>query len=280
MGEKKAFEFMKLPKLQSKPRKKGIVEIRGPYYTSITFDWLRGLLHDWSDWFDGYKFAAGSFRLLDASTLKSIINLCHDHDVYVSTGGAVERYIIEGPEMVDRYFEECKRFDFDVIELSSGFADIPTPDMIEMVKRVRELGMKPKPEISFMYEAGGGTHEADYRVRYKPTGRIMDEIRQLVRSGVELMMFESEGITEDLPVEKWRKDLIMKVVKEFGFERFMFEASDPPVFKWYYKQFGRDVNLFVDHSQLVEYNIWRLGLWGDADIWNGRKASYKGAAKR
>ncbi len=279
MQEEKAFSFMKLPKLQPKPRKRGMVEIRGPYYSSITLDYLKGLLHDWSDWFDGYKFAAGSFRLLSGSTLKAIIGACHDHDVYVSTGGAVERYIADGSNTADRYFEECKKFGFDVVELSSGFADISTPDMLKMVKQVRRLGMKPKPEISFMYEAGAGTHNAGYRMRYKPTERVMDEISQLVKNGVELIMFESEGITEDLPPVKWRKDLIMKVVKEFGFERFMFEASDPPVFKWYYKQFGRDVNLFVDYSQLVEFNIWRLGLWGDPDIWKGRKMSYRPGEK-
>jgi phosphosulfolactate synthase (CoM biosynthesis protein A) len=40
--------------------------------------------------------------------------------------------------------------------------------------------------------------------------------------------------------------------KKFGFSCFMFEASDPPVFKWYLKQFGASVNLFIDHSQIVD----------------------------
>ena len=55
----------------------------------------------------------------------------------------------------------------------------------------------------------------------------------------------------------------------------MFEASDPPVFKWYLKTFGKDVNLFIDHSQIVELNAWRLGLWGDADIWKGKEVHYQ-----
>ena len=48
------------------------------------------------------------------------------------------------------------------------------------------------------------------------------------------MMFESEGITEDLPPEEWRVDIINELNKKYGFDSFMFEASDPPVFKWYY----------------------------------------------
>ena len=69
-----------------------------------------------------------------------------------------------------------------------------------------------------------------------------------------------------------------KLVDKFGYHSWMFEASDPPVFKWYLKTFGKDVNLFIDHSQIVEFNAWRLGLWGDNDIWKGKRLSYLGPA--
>ena len=65
-----------------------------------------------------------------------------------------------------------------------------------------------------------------------------------------------------------------ELVDRFGYETWMFEASDPPVFKWYLKSFGKDVNLFIDHSQIVEFTAWKLGLWGDRDIWKGKKISY------
>jgi len=67
---------------------------------------------------------------------------------------------------------------------------------------------------------------------------------------------------------------VKALVNRFGFRVWMFEASDPPVFKWYLKSFGRDVNLFIDHSQVVEFNAWRLGLWGDPAIWEGKKLAY------
>jgi phosphosulfolactate synthase (CoM biosynthesis protein A) len=88
------------------------------------------------------------------------------------------------------------------------------------------------------------------------------------------MMIESEGITEDLPPEKWRIDIIKKLDEKFGFESFMFEASDPPVFKWYFKNFGSNVNLFIDHSQIVEFTAWRTKLWGDKDIWKDKPIRY------
>ena len=43
----------------------------------------------------------------------------------------------------------------------------------------------------------------------------------------------------------------------------MFEAADPEVFAWYVKNYGAEVNLFVDHSQIVQLESLRSGLWGN-----------------
>ena len=40
----------------------------------------------------------------------------------------------------------------------------------------------------------------------------------------------------------------------------MFEAADPEVFAWYVKSYGPEVNLFVDHSQIVQLECLRGGL--------------------
>lgn len=271
---KRAFDFLKIYELPPKPRSTGVLEIRGPYYTSVTYEYLRNLLDDWSWYFDGYKFAGGSERLLQRSKVKSIIETCHKHGVYVSTGGMVERVIVQGAHAVDQYINECKLLGFDVIEVSSGLADIPLKDKIEIVKQVQRKGLKPKPEISMMIGAGAGTHIVGYRPKLKLFEDFTKEVDMQLRAGAHILMIESEGLTEDLPPNKWRKDVIKKLVDRFGFDKLMFEASDPPVFKWYLKIFGRDVNLFIDHSQLVEYNAWRLGLWGDPKIWEGKKLRY------
>ena len=119
--------------------------------------YLQDLLEMWGDYIDGFKFAGGSQRLLSADILKKIINICHNHNVYVSTGGFVERVIVQGTEAVDRYLQECKLLGFDVVEVSSGLAPIPLKDKVEIVKQVKKMGMQPKPEISMMFGAGAGT---------------------------------------------------------------------------------------------------------------------------
>lgn len=270
----KTFGFIKLIELPEKPRKTGVIEFRGPYYTPVTYGYLRDLLADWGEYVDGFKFAGGSMRLLDHDKTRKMIQVCHDHNVYVSTGGFVERVIAQGADAVDKYLEECKALEFDMVEVSSGLAPIKLEDKVAIVKQVQNMGMKAKPEVSMMVGAGAGTHVVGYRTKMRTLTDIVKETTAHLNVGAKILMLESEGITEDLPPSKWRKDVVKDLVDKFGSHTWMFEASDPPVFKWYLKTFGKDVNLFIDHSQLVELNAWRLGLWGDPDIWKGKRISY------
>jgi phosphosulfolactate synthase (CoM biosynthesis protein A) len=85
-------------------------------------------------------------------------------------------------------------------------------------------------------------------------------------------MIESEGITES--VTHWRSDVPAKFVNALGLENVMFEAADPQVFEWYVKNYGPEVNLFIDHSQIVHLESMRSGNWGTKSLW-GRVVTYK-----
>jgi len=271
-----AFEFVKIDMPPEKPRKTGIVEFRGPYYNSVSYGYLKDLLDDWAFYVDGYKFAGGSMRLLPRARVRQIIQVCHDYGLYVSTGGFVERVIVQGGGAVDRYLEECKKLGFDVVEVSSGLAPISLEDKLKIVKQVQRLGMKPKPEVTMMIGAGAGTHVAGYEtgMKLRTFDEFSEEVATHLKAGVEMIMIESEGLTEDLPPEHWKTDVIRKIVDTFGLRNLMFEASDPPVFKWYLKSFGRSVNLFIDYSQIVEFTAWKTKLWGDPEIWQGKPIQY------
>src|SRR5437870_10516023 len=104
-------------------------------------------------------------RLLPRETTRKIISLCHDNGVYVSTGGFVERVVVEGSDIVDKYLEECKALEFDMVEVSSGFAPMKLEDKVAIVRRVQKLGMKAKPEVSMMIGAVGEIGRASCRER-------------------------------------------------------------------------------------------------------------------
>jgi phosphosulfolactate synthase (CoM biosynthesis protein A) len=87
-----------------------------------------------------------------------------------------------------------------------------------------------------------------------------------------MIMIESEGITEN--VRNWRTDVVAEIISALGTDKVMFEAADPAVFDWYIKHYGPEVNLFVDHSQLVQVQCLRSGIWGTASVW-GRILTYR-----
>jgi phosphosulfolactate synthase (CoM biosynthesis protein A) len=51
-------------------------------------------------------------------------------------------------------------------------------------------------------------------------------------------------------------------------------VGGPAVFTCYVKTYRPDVNLFVDHSHIVQLEALRAGPWGTADMW-GRIVTFK-----
>lgn len=73
--------------------------------------------------------------------------------------------------------------------------------------------------------------------------------------------------------------MVAAIISALGTERVMFEAAAPDVFDWYVRSYGPDVNLFVDHSQIVQLECLRSGIWGTAGLW-GRVLTYRPLAAR
>jgi phosphosulfolactate synthase (CoM biosynthesis protein A) len=205
--------------------------------------------------------------------VQELIDTCHDHDVLVSTGGFIERVLTHGEGAVDRYLEECRKMKFDVVEISSGFITVPLDDLVSLVEKVTDLGMKPKPEVGIQFGAGGASSVAELEAEgTSDPSQAIRAAKRYLDAGAHLIMIESEGITEN--VRTWRTDVVAKLVNELGLDKVMFEAAEPEVFSWYIKNFGPEVNLFVDHSQVVQLECLRSGIWGTKSTW-GRVVTYK-----
>ncbi len=270
----RAFEFLKVNERPAKPRPRGVTEIRGPYYTPMGKRYLQDVLETMGAYVDVLKVAGGSFSLMPREALKELIDLCHEYNVLVDTGGFMEHVLTQGREAVDRYIEECGNLGFDIIEISAGFITIPTDDWLRLVEKVKKAGLKPKPEVGIQFGAGGASaaEELEAEGTRDPEWAIL-QAKRFLDAGAYMIMIESEGITENVKV--WRTDVPAKMVNALGLEKVMFEAAEPDVFAWYIKNYGPEVNLFVDHSQIVQLECLRSGIWGTKSLW-GRVLSYKG----
>lgn len=271
----RVFDFLRMNSRGAKPRHAGLTEIRGPYYSVMGRRYLADVLETMGSYIDSLKFAGGSFTLMPRRSLKELIELCHRHDVIVSTGGFIERVLTQGPEAVDHYIRECRDLGFDIIEISSGFITLPSDDWLRLVERVQKAGLKAKPEVGIQFGAGGATGVEELeQMGTRDVSSAIRLARRFFDAGADLIMIESEGITEN--VTRWRTDVSAQIIDELGLEHVMFEAADPAVFSWYVKQYGPEVNLFIDHSQIVQLECLRAGIWGTADLW-GKVVTYKGA---
>ena len=273
IADERAFSFLRVNERQRKPRTEGITEIRGPYYAPMGRHCLEDILDTMGSYVDSLKFAGGFFTLMPRRAVGEIINSCHEREVLVSTGGFLEQVLMQGKDVVKCYIRECKELGFDIIEISSGFITLPADDWLRLVERVQKAGLKAKAEVGIQFGAGGatraeeleteGTRDPEWPIRLAQ--RFLD-------AGAYMIMIESEGITEN--VKQWRTDVPARVINALGLEKVMFEAADPEVFAWYIKNWGPEVTLFVDHSQIVQLECLRSGIWGTASLW-GRVVTYK-----
>src|SRR5438094_283380 len=152
----RSFPFLRINEREGKPRKRGLTEIRGPYYSIVGRRYLEDLFETMGAYVDSLKFSGGSFTRMPEQAVRDII--------------------------------------------------------------------------------------------------------------------ESEGLTEN--VHTSRTEVPARLIDQLGLEKLMFEAADPDVFAWYIKNYGADVNLFVDHSQIVQLECLRAGIWGTKSLW-GRVVTYK-----
>src|SRR6266849_4339082 len=219
----RAFSFLRVNERPSKPRRVGVTEIRGPYYTPMGQRYLQDVLETMGPSIDSLKFAGGSFALMPRRAVKELLDLCHASQVLVSTGGFIEYVLTQGPEAVDRYIRECRDLGFDIIEISSGFITIPTGSLLRLVEKVHAAGLKAKPEVGIQFGAGGASAAGELEAEgtRDPEWAIV-QAKRFLEAGATMIMVESEGITES--VTAWRTEVPARFINALGLEQVMFEA--------------------------------------------------------
>ena len=71
----RAFECIPVNTREAKPRRRGVTEVRGPYYTPVGQRYLTDLLETMGDHIDSLKFAGGSFVLMPEVKLRELIEM-------------------------------------------------------------------------------------------------------------------------------------------------------------------------------------------------------------
>lgn len=261
-----SFNFVPRAHRPAKPRSYGMTEIRAPYYDTYGPRHMQDVFDVASPWVDGIKWAGGSFALLPREQVRKFSDIAHENDAYVSSGGWIETVLRYGDDAVDQYLKEAKEVGFDTIEISTGFIMLPTSGLERLVEKVTKAGLKAKPELGIQVGSGGDSSEAELASESKKDiGDLVDRGKRALDAGASIVMIESEGITEN--VGEWNTGAAASIINGLGMENVMFEAADGPVFEWYIKNYGNEVNLFVDHSQILQLEGLRQNIWGNKSTW-------------
>ena len=261
-----SFDFVPRAYRPGKPRTYGITEIRAPYYDTFGTRHLQDVFDVAGQWVDVIKWAGGSFALLPTEQVTAFSEIAHAHDSYVSSGGWIETVLRYGDDAVDAYLKEAKEVGFDTIEISTGFIMLPTSGLERLVEKVVKAGLKAKPELGIQIGSGGDSGEAELAAESKKDiGDLVDRGKRALDAGASIIMIESEGITEN--VAEWNTRAAASIINGLGLENVMFEAAEGPVFEWYVKNYGNEVNLFVDHTQILQLEGLRQNIWGNKSTW-------------
>lgn len=249
-----------------KPRRYGVTEIRGPHYSFFNQNLLQDIFELMGPFVDGLKFSGGSHSLMPKSFIKEITDIAHQHNVYVSTGDWAEHLLRRGPSAFKEYVQECKQLGFDTVELNVGTLEIPEDTLLRFVRTVKSDGLRVKPLFAVKFNKSDIPKAGDrafgaYVVPEPRSSEFVEDVDLLIRraercleAGADMIMIDPDDICN---ADAVRADLIAKIVGRLGLEKTMFEASNARTSEWFIQRYGPKVNLFVDHSQVMDLECLR-----------------------
>ncbi|KAL2931170.1 Protein HEAT-STRESS-ASSOCIATED 32 [Bienertia sinuspersici] len=220
---------------------------------------------------DGLKFSGGSQSLMPESYIKKVTDMAHSHNVIpalvIGVSTCSERSICS-----EHYIEECKRLGFDTIELDAGSLEIPEETLLRYVYMIKGAGLKVKPQFAVKFDKSdiplSGDRAFGAYVVPRPglmvfeNSYFVEDVDLLIRkaercleAGADMIMIDAENVCRR--AESLRSDIIAKIIGRLGVEKTMFDAADARTADWFISQYGPKVNLFVDHSLVIDLECLR-----------------------
>ena len=267
--DRKAFEFVRMVEREAKPRTRGITYARD---RGMGLKTLEAALESSSEYIDILKLAGFAARLQSRELIRRKVAMCRQANVEVGLGGAIfEIALLQGPTAVVSFLEEARDLGIVYVEVCRAIAIAPVSHLLDLTALASEYGLKPIAEVGVAYGIS-----PDEKVFVDET-KLLGTMRRFLDAGAHKILLESEGITESRHKADYRWDVISKVANAFPLESTMFEADDPEVYTRYIRDYGPEVNLFVDISRVLPLEAARRGGWGMHPIVNRVATFYRPA---
>lgn len=109
---------------------------------------LADLCEAQGDNIDIFKRACGSMRVQPRELVKQKIALARQFGIGYSTGGVLERVLLQGPDAVTRFIDEAHTLGFSEVEISNGHTILSIDDKQELITAVSAAGLLAVPEVA------------------------------------------------------------------------------------------------------------------------------------
>ena len=252
----RAFSRLAIPGPAPKPRDAGMTMMSD---LGVGLTVQKDILEMSADYLDLAKLATTVGATLPEEPLKQKIGLYKSYGVEPFNGGYLLEYAIfhHGMDIVPYYFEENKRLDLDVVEVSDNNLSISLEEKCRLVTMgASEYGLK------ILAESGAETEKTDPKV-------LLEDIEACLDAGAWKVLVEAnELVTRD---GAFNMEMIDMILDRVDLSSLMFEIPWVWLDKvhWYQsfkalyaltEQFGAPVNIGnVDRSLLVWLELLRNG---------------------
>ncbi len=253
------FDAIRCPSLGEKPRAVGLTSVLDK---GLGAGEAADLAATAGAWIDVVKLGWGTSRLTPGEVLERKLKIYREAAIAPCTGGTfLELAHVQG--QIEVFLAAARRVGFEIVEVSNGVLPLAEQQKLELIRRVREVGLRVYSEV--------GKKDADEDALLSDDDRI-HAIEQELDAGAERVILEAResgtiGIYDrnGKPVE----GLLRKIVERVGLERVIFEAPRKEQQVWMIRAFGPAVNLGnVPAAEALPLATLRTGLRGDtfADV--------------
>ena len=259
--------FPNLPFLEreKKPRETGINYVRAPVLVGQCID---DYLLAYSDIVDIFKLSGKQAGQMSRSSLLKFLDTCKSNNVMISIGNPLMDMALNGGrKVVDDYLDRVVDYGVDIIEISSIARSADDDDICRLIDVASKRGLKVINEVGVAF-AHSEVH--DNMIFSERLGR---QIQRFLDAGSWKILLESEGITENLEKDKFRWQLIDRLLSPLALSQFMVEADDQDVLSKYIEIYGPNINMMVDYSRVLKMEDARTGHGPSQSLW-GKVVKY------
>ena len=139
--------------------------------------------------------------------------------------------------------------------------------MCKLIENISNKGIKVLNEIGVAFAHSEVDNESIF------LNKLINQSQKFLNAGSWKILLESEGLTENMKEEKFRWNIIDKIISPLNLYQFMVEADDQDVLCKYIEIYGPNINMMIDYSRLLKMEDARMGYGPSQFLW-GKVVKY------